>query len=316
MRKVIGIGETVYDIVFKGGQPTAAVPGGSTFNSMISIGRCGIPADFLSEVGDDHVGSIIREFMSQNGVDPGFVNILPGKTPLSLAFLDEKNDATYTFYRDPVSERPDFIYPSIEPGDIVLFGSFYALNPACRPQVERFLEYAKSSGAILYYDVNFRPSHVKDLGNIGNALWENLSLADVVRGSHEDFRTLFGMEDAAEVYQEKIKPRCGNFICTYGLNLLSYLLPMVSGVSILSLRSRRSAPSVPGTASTPVLSMGLSRETLPARRFRVGSLPLNGIPLSVSPNDSPPPAASPHSTTSLRISQPIFGFKPVPRQDT
>ena len=166
MRKVIGIGETVYDIVFKGGQPTAAVPGGSTFNSMISIGRCSIPADFLSEVGDDHVGSIIREFMSQNGVDPGFVNILPGKTPLSLAFLDENNDATYTFYRDPVSERPDFIYPSIEPGDIVLFGSFYALNPACRPQVERFLEYAKSSGAILYYDVNFRPSHVKDLGNI------------------------------------------------------------------------------------------------------------------------------------------------------
>ena len=220
MRKVIGIGETVYDIVFKNGQPTAAVPGGSTFNSMISIGRCGIPADFLSEVGDDHVGSIIRDFMSQNGVDPGFVNILPTKTPLSLAFLDEKNDATYTFYRDPAVERPDFIYPEITPGDIVLFGSFYALNPACRPQVERFLEYAKASGAVLYYDVNFRPSHVKDLGNIGNALWENLSLADVVRGSHEDFRTLFGMEDADEVYQEKIKPRCGNFICTFGADPL------------------------------------------------------------------------------------------------
>ena len=220
MRKVIGIGETVYDIVFKGGQPSAAVPGGSTFNSMISIGRCGIQADFLSEVGDDHVGSIIRDFMVENGVDPGFVNILSSKTPLSLAFLDEKNDATYTFYRDPVSERPDFILPSIEPGDIVLFGSFYALNPACRPQVKRFLEYSKASGAILYYDVNFRPSHVKDLGNIGNALWENLSLADVVRGSHEDFRTLFGIEDAAVVYEEKIKPRCGNFICTFGADPL------------------------------------------------------------------------------------------------
>ena len=220
MRKVIGIGETVYDIVFKGGQPSAAVPGGSTFNSMISIGRCGIQADFLSEVGDDHVGSIIRDFMVENGVDPGFVNILSSKTPLSLAFLDEKNDATYTFYRDPVRERPDFILPSIEPGDIVLFGSFYALNPACRPQVKRFLEYAKASGAILYYDVNFRPSHVKDLGNIGNALWENLSLADVVRGSHEDFRTLFGIEDAAVVYEEKIKPRCGNFICTFGADPL------------------------------------------------------------------------------------------------
>ena len=66
MRKVIGIGETVYDIVFKGGQPTAAVPGGSTFNSMISIGRCGIHTDFLSEIGSDKVGEIIREFMENH----------------------------------------------------------------------------------------------------------------------------------------------------------------------------------------------------------------------------------------------------------
>lgn len=216
MRKVIGIGETVYDIVFKSGQPTAAVPGGSTFNSMISIGRCGIPADFLSEFGDDVVGSIIKDFMQANGVDPGYVNILPVKTPLSLAFLDENNDASYTFYRDPAGERPDFIYPEINPGDVVLFGSFYALNPDCRPLVKRFLETAKAKGAILYYDVNFRPSHVKDLGNIGNAIWENFALADVVRGSNEDFRTLFGIDDASEVFKEKISPYCSNLICTYG----------------------------------------------------------------------------------------------------
>ena len=31
MRKVIGIGETILDILFKDEQPTAAVPGGSVF---------------------------------------------------------------------------------------------------------------------------------------------------------------------------------------------------------------------------------------------------------------------------------------------
>ena len=220
MRKAIGIGETVYDIVFKNGQPKAAVPGGSTFNSMISIGRCGIPADFLSEVGDDVVGSIIRNFMTENGVDPGYISLLKTKTPLSLAFLDEKNDASYTFYREVSEERPEFRYPEIDPDDIVLFGSFYALSPACRPMVKGFLEYARSRGAIIYYDVNFRPSHVKDLGNIGNALWENFEFADVVRGSHEDFRTLFGIEDARQVFKEKLSDRCGNFICTYGADPL------------------------------------------------------------------------------------------------
>ncbi|MGG6546355.1 UNVERIFIED_CONTAM: carbohydrate kinase, partial [Prevotella sp. 15_C9] len=31
MRKVIGIGETVLDIIFKNGKPIEAVPGGSSF---------------------------------------------------------------------------------------------------------------------------------------------------------------------------------------------------------------------------------------------------------------------------------------------
>ncbi len=35
MRKVIGIGETVFDIIFKEDNPVAAVPGGSTFNAII-----------------------------------------------------------------------------------------------------------------------------------------------------------------------------------------------------------------------------------------------------------------------------------------
>ena len=37
MRKVIGIGETILDIIFRNGQPTAAVPGGSVFNGVVSL---------------------------------------------------------------------------------------------------------------------------------------------------------------------------------------------------------------------------------------------------------------------------------------
>ena len=222
MRKVTGIGETVYDIVFKEGRPRDAVPGGSTFNSMISLGRCGIPSAFLSEVGRDKVGSIVKEFMTANGVDTEYVKTLDAKTPVSLAFLDENNDATYLFYREPVSRAVpgDLEAPDIREDDIVLFGSFHALNPASRPIVRRFLEFARSRGAIIYYDVNFRPSHIKDLGNIGNALWENLEFADVVRGSREDFQTLFGLDDAAEVFRDKISSRCGNFIRTDGASPL------------------------------------------------------------------------------------------------
>ena len=39
MRKVIGIGETVLDIIFKNERPVSAVPGGSVYNGIISLGR-------------------------------------------------------------------------------------------------------------------------------------------------------------------------------------------------------------------------------------------------------------------------------------
>ena len=38
-RMIAGIGETVLDILFRNGQPQAAVPGGSVFNAMVSLGR-------------------------------------------------------------------------------------------------------------------------------------------------------------------------------------------------------------------------------------------------------------------------------------
>ncbi|MCD7937105.1 MAG: carbohydrate kinase, partial [Tannerellaceae bacterium] len=34
MRKVIGIGETILDIIFSNNQPYKAVPGGSVFNGL------------------------------------------------------------------------------------------------------------------------------------------------------------------------------------------------------------------------------------------------------------------------------------------
>ena len=37
MRKVIGIGETILDIIFKNDQPIGAVPGGSVFNGLTCL---------------------------------------------------------------------------------------------------------------------------------------------------------------------------------------------------------------------------------------------------------------------------------------
>ena len=217
MRKIIGIGETILDIIFRNNQPSHAVPGGSTFNTLISLGRLGVPATFISEIGKDTVGDIIIDFMKKNGVCTENLDIFcEGKTPISLAFLDENNNADYIFYKDHPHDQLEFATPEINPGDIVLFGSFFALNPVVRPQVAGFLEYAKEHGAILYYDINFRASHQNEIMKITPNLIENLEMADFVRGSHEDFGILYKKPEADKVYNAEISFYCKKFICTQG----------------------------------------------------------------------------------------------------
>lgn len=48
------------------------------------------------------------------------------------------------------------------------------------------------------------------------AILENLEYADIVRGSSEDFETLFKQTDAEKTYRDNIKFYCPNFIYTRG----------------------------------------------------------------------------------------------------
>ena len=217
MRKVIGIGETVLDIIFRGDQPLQAVPGGSAFNAIISLGRAGVPASFISETGNDRVGDYVKKFLVDNHVDASAVSVFPdSKSPISLAFLDDENNADYIFYKDHPHDRLDFTYPEVHPDDVVIYGSFFAINPVVRTQVKGFLDYAKDNGAILYYDVNYRSSHRHEVVKLTPNLLENFELADIVRGSDEDFEIMYGKKDCDAVYRSEISFYTKNFIYTRG----------------------------------------------------------------------------------------------------
>ena len=206
MRKVIGIGETILDIIFEKDKPSAAVPGGSVFNGMISLGRMGVDVRFISETGNDRVGRTILDFMQENGISTDHVNVFPdGKSPVSLAFLNDKSDAEYIFYKEYPKQRLDVIFPQINEDDIVVFGSFYALNPVLRDKMTELLELAKERKAIIYYDPNFRSTHKDEAMKLAPTLIENLEYAHIVRGSSEDFFYMYGLQDVDKVYKDKIK---------------------------------------------------------------------------------------------------------------
>ena len=224
-QRVIGIGETVLDILFKDDQPQKAVPGGSTFNSIVSLGRAGVPCCMVTEVGGDHVGELICHYLNDNGVSSEYVcRHQHIKSHISLAFLDEHNDAQYVFYKDHASVSLDGKLPVMGPDDVVLSGSFFAINPVIRPVVGGLLRAAREAGAWLYYDVNFRKPHIADLPNVMSNIEENMGLADLVRGSTEDFDNLYGLHDGDAIY-ERVSHYCPTLILTDGARSIRVYSP-------------------------------------------------------------------------------------------
>lgn len=195
------IGEVVYDIIFRDDQPVAANAGGSMLNSAVSLGRAGIPVSFIGECGTDRAGEMIADFLQKNSVNTNFLQKIENtQTIISLAFLNKKNEASYTFYKSKPGSFERLI-PEFRNGDMLLFGSYYSVSEANGPGVMKIVRHAAEKGAILYYDPNFRKPHLNQLKVLRPLIKRNIRISDIIRGSNEDFEMVFGTCSAKETWE-------------------------------------------------------------------------------------------------------------------
>lgn len=207
MARIIGIGETVYRIVLRAGRPQDGMPGGNVFNTMILLGRRGHDAAFISEVGKDRLGQDILDFMRASGLCTDFMYAYhDGRTPLSLAHLEENGGAEYDDYiLYPSSSRLDIVWPRIDRDDLLFFGSRYVLLPDVRPVVADLLAYARDRKAVVVYNVDLH-----DL-QPGQAVWlmpsvlENFEVSDVIMMNAYDMQQLYKDNDADRVYRDHVR---------------------------------------------------------------------------------------------------------------
>jgi fructokinase len=202
MRKVYALGEAVLDILFQGSEAFTAKAGGACLNTAVSLGRLNVPVHFIGEYGLDEVGNLIDKFLRSNNVSTEYVyRFYDGQSPLALAFLNENMDASYSFYKIYPQKRLNIKFPDIQAGDIVIFGSFYAITEEVRPKMLEFLHHAKKKKAIIIYDPNFRKQHLHDLPRLKPMIEENFKMANIIRGSNEDFSFILGVHNSDEVYE-------------------------------------------------------------------------------------------------------------------
>ncbi len=203
MPQVIGFGEVLLDILAKDGKVMKAQVGGSVLNTLVSLARSGYETSIISEVGPDAPGSIIIEFLTNEGIAQNLLSISTEcQTALAFALLNASGDASYSFYkRYPVNRFAMLEFKPDRPGYFA-FGSTLALDEKVQTSLQVILNKAEEKQFLICYDPNIRQVIGSQSRQVDIAL-SHLRRADVVRGSHEDFEQLFGSSNIESV-SEKI----------------------------------------------------------------------------------------------------------------
>lgn len=210
-RVVYGIGEVVFDIIFKRGIPVDGKPGGAILNSLVSLSRLKVETTLIADCVNDSVGKLIENFLIANNVNVDSVKwYSTGRSRLALAFLNNSNDADYLFYKMQSEENLNLNYPEPVETDIVLFGSYYGIKPEIRIGLTTFLNKAFNAGSCIVYDPNFRKSHLPMLDTVRPFIYENFKMSDIVKGSSEDFYYIFNEKLPQKIYSKFVE--CGGKI--------------------------------------------------------------------------------------------------------
>ncbi len=199
------LGETLLDVIFDPAGQVSATPGGAMLNVSVSLARKRVPVNLISELGNDKTGEIIKDFLKKNGVDTKLINCYQNSnTSLALAFLDEEAKPTYHFYKTYPENRLLRTTINFSGDDYLLFGSVYSLDKAIQNSVKTIVDAAKNQNTVVVYDPNIRHAHHLSDTKLRRAVMQHLAVADIIKGSDEDFFNIFG-EGNPDSWIAKIK---------------------------------------------------------------------------------------------------------------
>ncbi len=204
MRKIIIIGECTLDLLFPAADAAAdsmnvtAVPGGRLLNAAALLGDSGCEVTFVGDAATDPIGDFLVDFLGRHKVDTRSIDrFTDGITATNMLFPSSDTLCV----RDYPSQRFDVVWPRIEADDIVVFGTFFAVDSRVRSQFLDLLSYANERKAILVYLPGLLPRQTVRITSVMPAIYENLELTQLIISRSADLAPIFGKGSSEEVFK-------------------------------------------------------------------------------------------------------------------
>ncbi len=201
--------------------------GGGEYNVARGLKRCfGMDTAIVTAFADNPVGRLVEDLMLQGGVSQKYVRWVPfdgvGRSVRNGLNFTERGFGVRAALG--CSDRGHTAISQMKPGEVdwnQIFskdgarwfhtgGIFCALSENAPLVVQEAMEAAKRTGAVVSYDLNYRPSLWKSTGGKTKTQEVNrhlASLVDVMLGNEEDFTAALGFEvGGVDEHHSKLEP--------------------------------------------------------------------------------------------------------------
>ena len=195
---IIGIGESIVDIIETKKAPIKN-PGGAPLNVIATCSKLGLSTAYISSVGDDDEGKIIKDCFKNFDIDNSFLETNPDiSTCTAIIKLDKRKNRSFVFKKNngsflTLSERK----PNIECKCFVC-GTLCMFNETSRKQVEDYILYCKNNNILIAFDANYRETEMPLFMYI-NIVKHILKYVDILKISIEEARILSRLEDINDI---------------------------------------------------------------------------------------------------------------------
>ncbi len=196
--RLVVVGENVMDLLptRHGPQTLWAAPGGGPANTAVAASRLGLPTRLLARIGSDGFGSMIRERLLGEGLDPAGLVDADEPSALALATLAADGSANYDFRMDDAADwrwRSDELPETLEPEVVAVHAASIALfrEPGAS-LIEALLRREHGRGRVtITLDPNIRPDVIGDRSTARALALRHAAQAHVVKASDEDLDYLY-----------------------------------------------------------------------------------------------------------------------------
>ncbi len=175
-------------------------PGGAPANVAAAAARLNRQSAFIGKVGDDAFGRFLIATLDKEGVETRGMRVAAeARTTMAFIAKPDAYSAEFVFYRNPGADmllRADELDSDLLAATKALhIGSISLINEPSRSATQEAVRQAKAGGALISFDVNYRPSLWPQPEEAVAVIEQMLPAADVVKVNEEELELLSGTRD-------------------------------------------------------------------------------------------------------------------------